>query len=512
MTRMRLPHPNRLFLQNLSVFIAASALFLALGAPFAGQWDSFDYLKQIVTHRLSDLGFGRPTFILYNVVIWEIAKKCLALPQEAVLDVIQAATVLIGALGVLLMARLASRLLSPRAGRMALLGMLLSPLYAFYSGAVMTEVPMLVAVVAAAILGLPSPTQGLATRALLCGAFFGIAVGIREQALTLAAAFLWLIMITRGDRRARIRSLGSFVLGASVTALAPVLLAYISDPCTFVERVRGWTRTIPTAATHFTANLSATLLFVFLICPASWIAMALVTVARGPRTPTACQHEGVATARSRVLPVPVSPAFWIWGVVTSIVLPVAILWRDADVQMHPRYLLVALPGALILCAGLYHCRRPSPGSAAAWAMIHILIFAAAAVVMQPFRAAQHERKAYTSVVLEMIPGEGLLLAGSYSPVFDFYRTTGVRPRWRVLWSGWGWDRYAVATEISRALARRESVYLCDGPYAWLNLEDERLDLHHILRGQPGEVVAPGLRRFSGLSVTRRPAPRDSSVR
>ncbi len=502
MTPMRLPHPSRLFLENLSVFIAASALFSALSAPFAGQWDSFDYLKQIVTHRLSDLGFGRPTFILYNVVIWEIAKKCVALPPEAVAEVIQAATVLLGALGVLLMARLASRLLSPRAGRMALLGALLSPLYAFYSGAVMTEVPMLVTLLAAAILGLPSPTQGPAKRALFCGAVFGIAVGIREQALTLTAAFLWLILVTREDRRARIRSLGAFLLGAAMTSLAPILLVHISHPGAFAGRVREWTRAIPTAASHFTSNLSASLLFAFLVCPASWVALALVTLRRAPRIPAA----------SRSLRLSVRPASWVCGTVSSVVLPVAILWRDADVQMHPRYLLVALPGALILCAGLYQRWRPSPGSATAWAMIHILMFATAAVAMQPFRAAQYERKAYARVICEMIPGDGLLLAGSYSPVLDFYRATGIRPRWRILWSGWGWDRQTAEHEIRKALVRDEPVYLCDGPYAWLYFEDERLDLHHILLGQTGAVVAPGLHRFSGPSIARKPAPEGSALR
>src|SRR5262245_11551990 len=50
-------------------------LYWAGRAPHAGQWDSFDYLKQIVTHRLSDLGFGRPVFLGYNIVLWEATKK-----------------------------------------------------------------------------------------------------------------------------------------------------------------------------------------------------------------------------------------------------------------------------------------------------------------------------------------------------------------------------------------------------------------------------------------------------
>ena len=67
---------------------------------------------------------------------------------------------------------------------------------------------------------------------------------------------------------------------------------------------------------------------------------------------------------SAILPVPHSG----WGALCCLALPVASLWRDADVQIHPRYLLVALPAALVLCAGLYRRWFPSDGAAAVWAV------------------------------------------------------------------------------------------------------------------------------------------------
>ena len=51
--------------------ILAFYLYLAGSAPYLGQWDSFDYLKQIVTHQFSALGIGRPVFVGYNILLWE---------------------------------------------------------------------------------------------------------------------------------------------------------------------------------------------------------------------------------------------------------------------------------------------------------------------------------------------------------------------------------------------------------------------------------------------------------
>src|SRR5262245_962348 len=89
-------------------------LYWAGRAPHAGQWDSFDYLKQIVTHRLSDLGFGRPVFLGYNIALWEATKKALRLQPLQVEMVAVAATVALGGLGILLLHRIASRLFGAR--------------------------------------------------------------------------------------------------------------------------------------------------------------------------------------------------------------------------------------------------------------------------------------------------------------------------------------------------------------------------------------------------------------
>ena len=172
--------------------IIACLLYFAGRAPFAGQWDSFDYLKRIATHRVSDLGFGRPVFLAYNIALWETLRKMFGLGLHRLEVVAMAGTVLLGGIGMWLFLCLARKLLPPRVAQMAALGFLLSPLYAVYSGYVMTEVPMLAALLAAAVLLWDSEAGG--GKDLAGGALFGIAVGIREQGATLAGAFLWILL------------------------------------------------------------------------------------------------------------------------------------------------------------------------------------------------------------------------------------------------------------------------------------------------------------------------------
>ena len=171
-----------------------------------------------------------------------------------------------------------------------------------------------------------------------------------------------------------------------------------------------------------------------------------------------------------------------------------VLWRDADVQIQPRYTLIVLPASLILCASLYRRWASSARAAVAWAVLHLVVFATAQLGLQPFRALQQEKKEYARLVRESIPGPGLLAAGAYSPVFDYYRALGVRPQWRILWSGWGWDRKGVEAELHDSWTRGAPVYLCDGPAAWLFFEDQRLGMEFLFKHSKKEVVAPRLVR------------------
>ena len=483
MTDDRIPGRQRTGGAGLRLAAVGWILYWAARAPDAGQWDSFDYLKQIVTHHPSDLGFGRPIFLGYNIALWEATKKALGLETPAVASVAVAATVVLGGLGVFLFHRAARRLLGPRGAALAALSLLLSPVYALYSGYVMTEVPMLVALLGAVVVLLEGERRSEPARELAAGVLFGLSVGIREQAVVWVGAFLWLFWVLRPDARARLGAIARFGAAAAAMALVPVVALAFGDPARFAARLETWLRVIPTEEAQFARNLQASLLYLFATAPAAWLALA-----GGAAWRLVSRLRRAPHAAPAVPPVPHSG----WGALCCLALPVASLWRDADVQIHPRYLLVALPAALVLCARLYRRWFPSDEAAAVWAVLHLALFGVAQVPIQLIRQVQVERKAYVRMVSERIPSEALIVAGGYSPMLDYYRIVGNRPGWTILWSGWEWSREKARATIEDALARGRPVYICDGPYAWLNFELERLDVYQIVQGREADRVAPGL--------------------
>lgn len=469
--------------------IVAFYLYVAYSAPFLGQWDSFDYLKQIVSHQVSALGIGRPVFLGYNILLWESAKTLFHLESQQVETVTMAGAVLLGTLGIILFQRLCRQILGSPASRMAALGLAVSPLYALYAGFIMTEVPMLAALTASALVLWKSGGQKASLNDIIGGVFFGLAIGIREQALTLAAALIWIIFCRRDNTRSRIRSTALFTVSAASVALAPAMVFYFRDQAGFIERTRTWLHAIPTGPIQFRNNFQASLLFTLAVCPGAWFAAAGAGIYRLFHRPNPLRAAG---ERSRH---PGSIPHAAWGVVACLLLPIAVLWRDADVQMHPRYALVALPASLLLCASLYQRWVPSRKGPAIWAAAQILVFGVALAVLSPYRQAQTRKIEFARVMRDSIPGKGLLIAGNYSPVLDYYRGIGLRPGWQILWSGWNWGAGNAETAIRGAWAEGVPVYLSKDPLGWSYFEGEFLDVHFLLKNCRQEQVAPMLYRI-----------------
>ncbi len=479
------------------LFLVACFIYSLGRAPFFGQWDSFDYLRQIVTHQLSDLAFGRPVFIGYNIFLWEIFRRIFGLVPVQVEQVVMAGIILTGGLGVLLFRRFARDLLPPRPSRMATLAFLLSPMYAVYSGFVMTEVPMLVVILAAGVVLWESNERFPNLGPLAGGILFGLACGIREQAATLGAACLWILWERRRDLPSRLRACLIFAGSTVAAALAPIAALYFRDPAAFIARTQLWLRAIPTGGGHLVGNVESSLVFAMAVCPGVWLALAggyavhaLRRAARRfrPATPSSTD-DGGRTALDAGFSHPA------WGVVCGFVLPLAVLWRDADVQMHPRYLLILLPAALLWGASLFDRLFFSTRAAVWWAIMQTVVFGAGAVVLEPVHRVQYEKRDYANLLLKTVPGTGLLVSGGLSPALEYYRDIGTRPNWEILWSGWGWNREGVACRIRKAWAVHVPVYLCDAPWGWLMLEDERLDLYYVLMDCPRVTVAPGITRY-----------------
>ena len=444
----------------------ASYLYLAGSAPFLGQWDSYDYLKQIVTNRFSDLGFGRPVYLGCSILLWESMKRIFHLEPLQVEVVAMTATIVCGAAGVLIFERLSREYLSPAAGRMAALALAISPMYAVYSGYIMTEVPMLVVLMASALVLVKQNGRRPALSDIFGGILFGAAIGIREQALTMAPALLWVILSRNRNQGTRLRSFVLFGSAAGMAVLLPMAALFLAQPAIFTARIATWLRALPTGSLQFWNNVQASFLFTIAVCPASWLAAAAAGAfylfgrrqGRNPETPI-CNP--------------------VLGILCWIVFPIAALWRDADVQIHPRYLLLALPGSLILCASMYSRLVRSAKAPAVWAILHVLVFGGALVAIYPFRQVQNQKMEFAGVVRDRIPGEGLIIAGGYSPILDYYRGIGLRPQWRILWSGWTWNAREADDMVREAWLEGIPIYLIENHLAWRYFESEYL--HYYLR-------------------------------
>lgn len=474
-------------LRGRSIVLPLVALYLyACGsASFLGQWDSYDYLKQIVSHQLSALGVGRPVYLGYQIAIWETARKLFRLAPTDVEIVAMATTVVSGAIGVIIFGRLARQFLSAGAARSAALGLAVAPMYAVYSGFVMTEVPMLVALMAAALVFWKSGDRHPLAGAIAAGMLFGAAAGIREQALTAGAVFLWMAWSRPQTQGSRLRSLLGFLAAAGTATIAPVVAIFLLDPAGFAERIRIWLHAIPMGPAQFWNNVDASLLYTLAVCPASWVALAAAAVLRLSRRPA----PGRSVARSAI-------PHAAWGAVCSVALPIVLLWRDADIQIHPRYAMIALPGALIVCARLYERWIRSRNAAYAWAVAHVVAFGLSLVVLLPTREVQSDKMEFARRVKEAVPGKGLFIAGSYSPMFDYYRGIGVRPEWQILWSGWGWTAEDADALIRRSWDERIPVYLSEDPLGWRFFEPDYLHYHYLLKNCEKVTVIPRLSRVS----------------
>jgi hypothetical protein len=171
-----------------------------------------------------------------------------------------------------------------------------------------------------------------------------------------------------------------------------------------------------------------------------------------------------------------------------------VLWRDADVQIHPRYLMIVMPASLIFCAAVFSRWIRSAKGPVIWAVLHVFVFGIAIVGMSPFRQAQTEKMEFARTVRDSIPGQALLIAGSYSPILDYYRGIGVRPGWRILWSGWDWDPGAAEDVIRKSWDAGIPVYLSEDSLGWRFFEAEYLDVYCFLKDHKKEAVQPKLVR------------------
>ena len=215
-----------------------------------GQWDSFDYLKQIVTHQFSDLGIGRPVFIGYNIILWEFVSKVFRLSALEVESVVVIEIVLLGGAGVSLFD-------CWRAGSCP------------FEGASGDRGPASFAGLCA-LLGLrddrgPDARDGHRRRGRSLGSRAGPACWARGARRTAFWNIRWDsrigrdpgrrfpvdTLVRRFDFSSWVPSSLRFGVASVLVIVAPVALFYLYDPSRFMQRTRVWLSILPTGEVHF---------------------------------------------------------------------------------------------------------------------------------------------------------------------------------------------------------------------------------------------------------------------
>ena len=368
---------------------------------------------------------------------------------------------------------------------MAALALAVSPVYAIYSGFIMTEVPMLVALIASAlILWKPSDRHPLWQRYRGRNTFWPC--GRHPGAGADAGRRLSVDSLQRGGSNScRLRSTLWFGIAAAIVILAPAVAFYLYDPAGFVERTKTWLHAIPMGSVQFRNNMEASLLFHFRDLPRR------LAGRRRRRDPQSIHEKNAPDSVEQDAPAHSNPA----SDLGNSLLP-GIAYRHSLARC-------GCADASALCAHSPACfgdslrivvqtLGPLQARARGVGYVQVLFFGVAMAAFSPYRQTQTEKMEFARLMRDSIPGPALMIAGNYSPILDYYRGIGVRPEWQIVWSGWDWNARAVEARVGESWNNRVPVYRSTDPPGWSYFERELLETYFILKDCRKERIAPHL--------------------
>lgn len=399
---------------------AALFALAALAACWAGPggpvyWDSFGYVAQSLWGRVGGLALGRPLFVL---VAHGVATAWLHLGGSpwSLEPLLRHGVIAVSALSAPLTASLAGAAGLDDDERFAAgLAVALSPAALHTFDAVMTDGPSLTFALAACV-AMTRPSRGAA---LLAGVLWGMATGLREQAV---AQGLTLAMLLLATSRRDVWARGVCALGAWAVATALPVAWFATHQPGYAAQVRAWGAAMATERQQHPYGARD------LAAAVGWL------VAYGPVMLAAA---AVAWRRDRA-------RWWSpWRVAGAMVWPatvqLALLCFYQDISYSPRYLLSAVPGALAIPAGVVLARWLR--GRWAWAAMVLPVLLAGPVLrarVAPFRAAVEALPA----ALRNVPSGSLVVTGQVCPAVVLTEALdaagGSTKRYLRMCPGWGW--------------------------------------------------------------------------
>ncbi len=465
--------PSRASLALLYACATLSAWWVGPDGPV--YWDSFGYVIQAITGRVGGLMLGRPTFVLsshFMVVVW----RALGGDLIAVEPLLRGAWMLVSGLGAPALACVALRAgLSVRAAVVAGALLALSPAVAHSSRAVLTDAPSMAVTLVAFALALPATRRGSWPAMLGAGAVLGIAAGLREQAVFHLVTLTALALVAPG-RRVRLALAG--IVGCVLALGVPVAWLVAHQP-SYVGTLGDWLRSMAEERAHH---------------PRGWrdLAMYLAwAVASGPVALVAAM--AAVTPRGRAL---VGRDARVLALVVPSAVQFAALAGYQDIAFSPRYLLAALPCAVMLPAGILidaWSPRARVRHALVASTVGLVLVAGVAMrrVERPLRGALRELPARLST----IPADAAVVTGQLCPAVVYHRElgrlagAGVAPRWVQVCPGWRWPTNLEARLDSlRAGGHAVVIDLRDDAWVGDRQRSARAEAVRYARAHAGEVT------------------------
>jgi len=430
--------------QWLPLLLLAWASALLLRDRFISDWDAFDYTAYAVRNVPTSLGLGRALFLGYNHALWELMHHWFGMPAEQshlILTygaIVQSGPAVVG-LYALYKELTASRL----AATCGALLVALSPLYLIYSGRGMSEIPGALAFSWSLWWMMRSLRLGYLCQYLGAAALFGLSANIRE----FAVFYLPVVALAARVYGVRWRLCLTAFAVAALAAVAGIIFWSLYGSSDYLSSVIGWYQlSARERQVHPVTMRNLWLLpaYAFICSPAATLA-----------APFALRRLWSERPRRALL------LMGCFGLLSDLV-----LLANHDVSVNPRYLLTGLLGLAGVCG--WHLAKQYPGCklvlAGTVALTAIGLIGTGVYNYRQISRAIAARD-YIAKIADL-PANSVFIVGKHSPLVNFYRGVGARPRWHTISSGSGWPDDRLGAVIDGYLAEGRPMYVDFDPQLW----------------------------------------------
>jgi hypothetical protein len=425
---------------------------------FISDWDGFDYTAQVVGGLPSPLGLGRALFLGYNRALWLAAHHWFDLPAEQAYLILRYGVLALTGIAAVGLYALYKELTASRvAAACGALLMVFSPFFITYSGRGMSEVPGLAAFGWSLWWMLRSLRLGR-RRGFFAGALlFALSANVREFAVFYLPLVPLLAWVYRKELGVGWKWVVGVTCGAGGAALAGPVFWLLYWPAYYIPAVTSWYRLSAEEREVYPVSSRNWEFLVSFAYEASAAAALLALAA------LVCLGWRVWRGREWRLP-PSEALLPLLAVGVCGWLAALVLVENHDLPVNPRYLLTGLIGVAATCGWLVGdlVRRRSLWTAAV--LVLLLKGVSDDNLREMRKKARWAREGAGAAreyltKLDGLEEDAVFVVGGRTPLVNFYRGIGARPRWQTVAPGSAWPDERLGEVIDNHLAAGHPVYV-----------------------------------------------------